>query len=84
MQWRESIPMKGPTVLVGGKRFKFFTFFTVRHLLCESNKGLIQFAAERVSGRGSIRDFLLVDRPIKTIINNPFGLSLSKANIGRQ
>jgi len=80
MQWRESIPMKGPTVLVGGKRFKFFTFFTVRHLLCES----IQFAAERVSGRGSIRDFLLVDRPIKTIINNPFGLSLSKANIGRQ
>jgi len=26
----------------------------------------------------------LVDRPIKTITNNPFGLSLSKANIGRQ
>jgi hypothetical protein len=23
-----------------------------------------------------------VDRPIKTITNNPFGLSLSKANIG--
>jgi hypothetical protein len=27
---------------------------------------------------------VLVDRPIKTITNNPFGLSLSKANIGRQ
>ena len=26
----------------------------------------------------------LVDRPIKTITNNTFGLSLSKANIGRQ
>ena len=50
MQGREWIPMKIGTLLVHGKRFKLFAYFSVKHLSRQSNNCFVWSYVGRVLG----------------------------------